>query len=210
MPIGGIGGQHGDDVVDAARHAAIEIACLESRRDRVGDDDLRSRVRQRAFKAVADLDANAMLLGRDEEQRAVILLRLAQLPGAKQRVGVGLDLLALERGNRRDDELDARLALQRRELAFEGAALIGRQNIGRVDNAPGQDGEIRRRRERQRRRQQQRQQRRKPTRRANRAQNFTFGAASEPLSAVNSTNGLLPLKNVDAQITLGNVRSAVL
>ena len=40
LPFRRIGGEHRDDVVDAALDAAAEIAGLEARRDRVGDDDL--------------------------------------------------------------------------------------------------------------------------------------------------------------------------
>ena len=105
--------------------AAVEIARLEAGRDGVGDDDLRGRVGQRALEPVADLDAHAMLFGRDQEQRAVVLLRLAELPGAEELVGVGLDLLAVERGDRRDDQLDARLRLELGELALEIGARAG-------------------------------------------------------------------------------------
>ena len=97
LPFGGVGRQHGDDVVDAARDAAAEIAGLEARRDGVGDDDLGQRVGQRAFQPVADLDAHPPLVRRDQQQHAVVLGLLAELPGAEQLVGVGLDLLALER-----------------------------------------------------------------------------------------------------------------
>jgi hypothetical protein len=41
-------------------------------------------------------------------------------------------------------------------------------------------------------------------------QNFTFGAVWESSVAVNSAIGLLELKKVDAQMTLGNVRNATL
>ena len=45
LPFRRIGGERGDDVVDAARHAAVEIAGLEPRRDGVGDDDRSTRRR---------------------------------------------------------------------------------------------------------------------------------------------------------------------
>jgi hypothetical protein len=151
-----------------------------------------------------------MLVRRDQKQDAVVLLRLAELPLAEQRVGVRLDLLAAERGDAGDDELDARLRFQRRQLGLERGPLIGRQDIGGVDDAPAQRRKARRGREGACRREQQRQQRNEGAKSADRSQNFTFGAAAAPVSAVNSTIGLLPLKAVDAQITVGNVRSAVL
>ena len=119
LPLGGVGRQRRDDVVDAARDAAVEVAGLEARRDRIGDDDARHRVRQRALEAVADLDAHPALLRRDQKKHAVVLLGFAELPGAEERVGVGLDLLAVQRGHGRDDQLDARLLLEAGELALE-------------------------------------------------------------------------------------------
>ena len=107
LPFGRVRGQRGDDVVDAAGDAAVEIAGPESRRDRVGDDDAGDGVGQRALEAVADLDAHPPLVRGDQEEDAVVLLRFAQLPGAEERVGVGLDLLPAERRHGRHDELDA-------------------------------------------------------------------------------------------------------
>ena len=63
-----------------------------------GDDDLGQRIRQRAFEAVADLDAHLALLGRDEEQRAVVLPLLAELPVPEQAVGVILDAVPSREG----------------------------------------------------------------------------------------------------------------
>ena len=91
--------------------------------DRIEDDDLGDRVGQRPLEAVADLDAHFVLVGCDEQQHAIVLLLLAELPVAKQRVGVRLDLLAVERGDGRDHELNAGFGFQRRQLAFERSAL---------------------------------------------------------------------------------------
>ena len=128
LPFRRIGGQHRDDVVDAARNAAVEIARLEARRDGVGDDDLGGRVGQRSLEPIADLDAHPVFVGRDEKQHAVVLLRFAEPPGAEKLVGVGLDLLAVERGDGRHDELDARLVLEVLQLPFERGARVGRED----------------------------------------------------------------------------------
>ena len=45
---------------------------------------LRQRVGQRAFKPIADLDAHPPLVRRDQQQHAVVLRLLAELPGAEQ------------------------------------------------------------------------------------------------------------------------------
>src|SRR5205085_8208649 len=80
LPFRSVGGEHRDDVIDAARDATAEVPGLEPRRDRVRDDDFRQRIGQRAFEAVANLDPDTFLVRRDEEQDAVVLRLLAELP----------------------------------------------------------------------------------------------------------------------------------
>ena len=62
-----------------------EIAGLEARRDRVGDDHLRQGIGQRALEPVADLDAHAPLVRRDQQQHAVVLA----LPRRASKRGTG-------------------------------------------------------------------------------------------------------------------------
>jgi len=107
LPLGGVGGQHRDDVVDAARDAVTVVAGLEARRHGVGNDHFRECVGQRAFQAIADFDSDALFVGRNQQQDAVVLRLFAELPGPEQLVGVRLDLLSLEGGYGRDDKLDA-------------------------------------------------------------------------------------------------------
>ena len=152
FPFRGVGGQHGDDVVDAAGDAVAEIARLEPRRDGVGDDHLRQRVGQRAFEAVADLDPHATLVRRHQQQDAVVLVRLAQLPGAEQLVGVGLDLLPFQRADGGDDELDAGLVLEIRELRLDRGLRRRREDAGLIDDAAGERRKGQRRRDASRRR----------------------------------------------------------
>ena len=64
----------------AALDAAVEVVALELRRHLVADDAARHRVRQRAFEAVADLDAHLAVLRRDDDEHAVVLALLAELP----------------------------------------------------------------------------------------------------------------------------------
>ena len=49
-----------------------EVAGLEARRDRVGDDDLGQGVGQRALEPVADLDPHPPLVRRHQQQHAVV------------------------------------------------------------------------------------------------------------------------------------------
>ena len=79
-----------------------------------------------------------MFRRRDQQQYAVVFLRLAKFPESKQSVGVGLDVAALQRFYRRDDELNAGFILKLLELCFERAAALRANDIGLVDHAAGQ------------------------------------------------------------------------
>ena len=65
----------------AGANAAGEIAGLEFRRDDFVDDAPRGGVGERAFEAVADLDAQMAVVLGDDEQRAVVDLLAPDLPG---------------------------------------------------------------------------------------------------------------------------------
>ena len=83
-----------------------------------------------------------MLVGRDQKQHAVILLCLAELPEAEELIGVGLDVAALQRLHRGDNELDAGFVFERLQLGFK-RALVGRRNdVGLIDDAAGERGEV--------------------------------------------------------------------
>ena len=155
-----------------------------------------------------------MLGRRHQQQQAVVLLRLAQLPEAEEIVGVGLDFLSAEARHGRHDELDAGLRLEIGKLALQRGAGLFRQHGGAVDHAAAQRRKIvgglgERAREQKREEQRERAQRSGRHRRRP-PQNFTFGAACDSASAVNSAIGFSLRNTVEAQITLGNVRSDVL
>src|SRR5581483_4410802 len=72
------------EIVDAARNPARKIAGAKTRQDRVLDDQLRYRVGQRAFEAVADLDPHLSLGRRNDQQCAVVDALLADPPVASK------------------------------------------------------------------------------------------------------------------------------
>jgi hypothetical protein len=78
-----------------AANAAAEIAGLELWRDVLVDDALGGGVGERAFEAVADLDAQAAIVLGDDEQRAVVDLLAADLPGFRDTQRELLDGLAV-------------------------------------------------------------------------------------------------------------------
>ena len=134
LPFRGVRREDRDDVVDAAGDAAVEIAGFEARRDGVDDDDFRRRVSQRSFEPIADFDADLVLLRRHQEEHAIVLLLLAELPSAEKLIRVRFDLQAFERGDGGDDKLDAGLVLQVLELGRQRASRIRRKDIGLVDH----------------------------------------------------------------------------
>ena len=93
-----------DHPVDPGGNAAGEIAGLELRRDVLVDDALGGDVGQRAFEAIADLDAQAAVVLGDDEQRAVVDLLAADLPGFRDPQRILLDGLAV--GRRHDQHRD--------------------------------------------------------------------------------------------------------
>src|SRR5690606_22334601 len=67
LELGAVPLEHHDDVIDRARNAAGIIAGAEGGHHRVLDDELGVQVSQRAFKAIANLDAHLAVFKRDEE-----------------------------------------------------------------------------------------------------------------------------------------------
>ena len=61
-----------------------KIAAPELRQDGVLDDELRHRVGHQRLEAAADLDAHFAIVGRDDEQDAVVLALLSDAPLAAE------------------------------------------------------------------------------------------------------------------------------
>ncbi len=88
-------------------------------------------------------------------------------------------------------------------FAWSTTRPVSAGKVGAADRRRADDGG-------QQRRQQRRAEASARDDRAQRDQNFTFGAACASSVAVNSAIGLLPLKKVEAQITPGKVRNSTL
>ena len=97
-----------------------------------------NRVGERAFEAVADLDAHLAFVRRHDEQRAGILLFLSDLPVASELVTVVLNRGSLKRLQRNHNELAGGLGLELGELALEPG--LGRrvENSGIVHHTAGE------------------------------------------------------------------------
>ena len=79
-----------------------------------------------------------MFVRSNQQQDAIVFLLLAEPPGAKKRVGVRLDLVALERFYRRHNELNAGFGFKRGKLWGDTVGNGGRNNIGGIHDTPGQ------------------------------------------------------------------------
>jgi hypothetical protein len=95
----------GDDRVDAVAYAAVVIALLEARRHPVANDAAGCDIGQRAFEPVADFDAHFPVVRHDDDQHAVVLALLSELPGIEHAGCVLLDRLAGYRRYRQHRDL---------------------------------------------------------------------------------------------------------
>ena len=115
----GIETELGDDLVGSRLHAALDVASPEFRKHRALEDDAGKGVGEDRLQPIADLDADLVLGGDDDEDRPVVGPLLADPPGSPELVAIVLDGVAAERGQGDDDQLPAGLGLQGGEFAGE-------------------------------------------------------------------------------------------
>ena len=78
--------------------AAGIVAVAEARQDGAVDDDVRHGIGEHRLEPAADLDAHFALIGRDDQEDAVVLLLGADAPMAAKLIAEILDGEALQRG----------------------------------------------------------------------------------------------------------------
>src|SRR5690606_23503845 len=123
------------EIGDRGLQPAGMVALPEARCDRLVDDASRIGIRDRAFEPVADLDAHASIVFRDDDQYAVVD-RLAVDRAAADLPRLGdADAVLLDRfrsGRRHDENGDLRTLalLQRSELGLERLLLLRRERSG--------------------------------------------------------------------------------
>ena len=98
LDLGGIAGEHQNDVAHAILDAAGKVALAEARQDRVLDDDLGQSIGEDALETAADLDPDLALVGRDDQDHAIVQLLGADAPMAAELIAEILDGVALQRG----------------------------------------------------------------------------------------------------------------
>ncbi len=130
---------HADHPVDARRDTPVEIPLPEVRRDGIGDDALRAGIGEHAFEPVADLDAQAPVVLRNQQKRPVVDAFAPEPPLLRHAQRVLFDGLGL--GGRHDQHRDL-AALRRLEC---GELVLERLSL-RPGQRPGQIGDARRER----------------------------------------------------------------
>ena len=108
--------------VEPGVQAARVVVLIEPRHDGLGDDALRERVGNRAFEPVADLDAQAAIVVRDDEHDAVVDAAAADAPLLGHAQRVFLDRLGRRRRHEQHGDLAALARLECRELVLEAAS----------------------------------------------------------------------------------------
>ena len=129
---------HPDHPLDAGGNAAGEIAAPEFRRDDLVDDALGGDVGQRAFEAVTDLDAQMAVVLGDDQQRAVVDLLAADLPGFGDPDRVLLDGLRRPSSARSAPRSGCPCAPRILQASASARRCRRGQRAGLVDHAPRQ------------------------------------------------------------------------
>ena len=100
------------DRVNARFDAAGKISFAKARDNHFVDDSTCDRVRQNAFEAVADFDAELAVVLRDYEDGAVVELFLADLPALRDADAEAFDIFALQAWQREHGDLMAGLGFE--------------------------------------------------------------------------------------------------
>ena len=204
-----------DDRVDAVRDALVVVAGLELRRHHVADDAARRDVGQRAFETVTDFDAHLAVLRHDDDQHAVVLAFLPELPVLEHLGRVFLDRLAADRRHGQHRDLIARRLLVRLERGgracraspASGSRRCRRRGRSETERRPRAATERQRdpREQRNRRRSRSASRRRESSRHlalrsAGRASSFVgAGAARNPCRAASRRARSSPARNASAK-----------
>lgn len=104
------------------------------RRDDLGDDALSGRVGQRAFEAVADLDAHGVVFLGDHQQRTVIDLLAAQLPLLGHAQRILLDALGRGAGQHEHRDLRALARLEFGERLLDIGFFLAGERGGEIEH----------------------------------------------------------------------------
>jgi uncharacterized peroxidase-related enzyme len=148
LPLLGIASEHADDIIDPAGDTPGEIPFTKARRNRVRDDEARHRIGERPLKPVPDLDAHLALIRRHDQEDAVVLVLLSDLPGAPELNAKILDGCALQRSQRHHDHLVRRFGFEIGKLLAKCRASGLIEHAGLVHHAPAERGQIERLRHR--------------------------------------------------------------
>src|SRR3990170_7308406 len=112
LHLGGIAGEHENDVADPVLDAAAKVAFAKTRQDSVFDDDLGQRIGEGALEPAADLAPHFALIRRDDKDDAIVESLGADAPVTPELIAEILDGVALQRRQGDDHELIGALILE--------------------------------------------------------------------------------------------------
>ncbi len=138
LDLGGVAGEHQHDVANSVLDTAGKIAGTETRQDRILDDDLGQGVGEDRLKPAADLDADLVIVGGDNEKDAVVQLLGADAPMATELIAELLDAVALQRRQRDHYELIGALVLEQLEIGDQLFLGVGAEQLRVIDDAAGE------------------------------------------------------------------------
>ena len=128
--------------VDTGNDPASHIVFAELRQDIILDNDTRQCIGHDPFETIADFDAHLAFIGRDQQDQAIVLFRLAvtiltDAPGPPKLIAIVGDIVAFETIDRRDDQLAIGLGFQRGQFRGEISLLRRIEQIRLIDDATG-------------------------------------------------------------------------
>ena len=134
--------EQGGNGPDAGHQALVELLLLEVGRDHIGEDALGLGIGEHALHAAAGLDAQAPhgagVIGRHQQQHAIVDALAAELPGIGHAEAVLLDLFGRGALDRQYRDLAAGTGFVVGQHGLELGALFLGQHAGLVDQVRAQ------------------------------------------------------------------------
>ena len=126
----------------AGKETAIHVAGLEARGDFVVDDAPGEQVGEPPFEAVADFDAYYAFLAGHQQQHTIVVLLLAEAPGAGDAQGIILEGLTLKRRYGENGNLGRIALLHFPEGPLQAQLGLGRDHPRQVVDMPAQRRDV--------------------------------------------------------------------
>ena len=142
-----------NETVDCGVDAAVEVAGAKLRSQVLIDDAARREIGHGPLQTLADLKAHAMVVERDDQDRAIVDALATELPRIGKANAEGIDVLRLGGRHDHDRDLAAFAGLEGRQSLADRALLLHGQRTGEIGDPRHRRQRDLRQRRRQRRKQ---------------------------------------------------------